>query len=331
MDKQGCSLGHQAAHGSQCRAGLGPTRWPSHLDLWQPTAWPVRARRARRVTNACGMTRCLMAWRWLRPYTGSGETDYGTQSLRLYTRTHLRRPRRGSSPERSSVWWRRRSASRWSNGLQANKVPWLGSLATQEGNECEEHRGAAHWWQEAKEKALTGGGRRRSRDLAWRAEEAVDGDETWGKMTAGSRGLVMWKELGNGVVERWLTSALGRKLVKGRKHRPRGVFIGDGVGVVDGGPHESVTNGQWLPCSLLLTRGRIRFEVDPSHCCARPHCALGPAHKEFFSNFSKLCLVYKIQKPTLYCSKILQTLHECSWTQTMFLLEASWNSKQNLN
>jgi hypothetical protein len=46
------------------------------------------------------------------------------------------------------------------------------------------------------------------------------------------------------VVERWLTSALGRKLVKGRKHQPRGVFIGDGVGVVDGGPHESVTNGQ---------------------------------------------------------------------------------------
>jgi hypothetical protein len=56
------------------------------------------------------------------------------------------------------------------------------------------------------------------------------------------------------------------------------------------------------------------FEADWGHCSAGPHCALGPAHEERFSNISKLCSVYKIQKPTSWYPTILQTLYECRLT-----------------
>jgi hypothetical protein len=75
-----------------------------------------------------------------------------------YKKTQEGRPGRGSLPERSSAQ-RWRPALRWTSGSKRKKSIELGSPAAQERHEHEEHRGKVHWQLEAKEMALTSGGR----------------------------------------------------------------------------------------------------------------------------------------------------------------------------
>jgi hypothetical protein len=71
---------------------------------------------------------------------------------------------------------------------------------------------------------LTVDGGRCSRDPTWRLEVTTDDGDSWGKTIARSRRSAMRKELPNGGVKRWLTSALGKSCEKGEEASVTGSF-----------------------------------------------------------------------------------------------------------
>jgi hypothetical protein len=75
---------------------------------------------------------------------------------------------------------------RQTSGSKRKKFPKLGSPATQERHEHEEHRGGAHRGLEAKGRLSLAVSGQWARDALGRAKEEDSDDETWGKGSARS-------------------------------------------------------------------------------------------------------------------------------------------------